>query len=470
MPLTGGRANDTSYVPVLLCDILIKLAAETEDIMANFFTYEERLTLQKHLKDDHSFKWIAADLHKDPSTISREVRKYAVTLATGKPGYSFNACRNRKTCKIKPPSLCGKDCTRSGSSYSFCRLCRCNDHCPDFVEEVCITRLHPPYVCNACPSFDKCTLLKTFYDAEKAHLKAHQVISESRSGLSTNEAEIARLNKVISPLVKQGHSIHEIYVTNQDSIMYCEKTIYNYIDNCLLDVRNIDLPRKVRFRTRRKEKEFKVDKGCRLGRSYKDFEAFMEEHPDTAVVQMDSVIGRIGGKCLLTIHFVESSLMLAFLRDANTSQSVIDVFDDLDRKLGQDRFDDLFPVILTDNGSEFSNPRKIEHRDPEAEGALPFRTRVFYCDAGCPYQKGAIEVNHELIRRVLPKGTSFDDLTQDDVTRMMNHINSYKRKKLNNRSPYETFSFYHGEEVLKLLGCAPVAPEDIFLKPSLLRK
>ena len=256
----------------LPCGILIRLAAETEDIMANFFTYEERLTLQKLLKEGLSFKKIAAQLHKDPSTISREVRKYAVEIATGKPGYSFNACKNRMTCKIKAPALCGKDCTRKGSSGTVCRLCRCNEHCPDFVEEVCAVRVHVPYVCNACPTIDKCTLLKTFYDAEKAHMKSHQVISESRSGLSTSEEEVARLNRIITPLVKQGHSIHEIYVTHQDELMCSEKTIYNYIDDCLLEVRNIDLPRKVRFRVRRKKPEFKVDKGCRLGRSYKEFE------------------------------------------------------------------------------------------------------------------------------------------------------------------------------------------------------
>jgi hypothetical protein len=226
-----------------------------------------------------------------------------------------------------------------------------------------------PYVCNACPTIDKCTLLKTFYDAEKAHLKSHQVISESRSGLSTSEEEIARLNRIISPLVKQGHSIHEIYITHQDELMCSEKTIYNYIDDCLLEVRNIDLPRKVRFRSRRKKPEFKVDKGCRIGRSYKEFEAFMEKNPDTAVVQMDSVIGTVGGKCLLTIHFVESSLMLAFLRDANTSQSVINIYDKLDKDLGAKLFDRLFPVIVTDNGSEFSNPKKIEYREVKSTTA-----------------------------------------------------------------------------------------------------
>jgi IS30 family transposase len=142
------------------------------------------------------------------------------------------------------------------------------------------------------------------------------------------------------------------------------------------------------------------------------------------------------------------------------------IFNQLDKALEKDVFRRLFPVILTDNGSEFSNPKSIEYRE-----SVPFRsTNVFYCDADSHYQKGAIEVNHELIRRVLPKGTSFNDLTQEDINLMMNHINSYKRKKLNNRSPYETFSFYHGEEVLHKLGCSKVAASDIMLKPALLKK
>ena len=101
----------------------------------------------------------------------------------------------------------------------------------------------------------------------------------------------------------------------------------------------------------------------------------------------------------------------------------------------------------------------------------PFlRTRVYYCDPSSPYQKGSCEVNHELIRRVLPKGTSFDNLTQEDVTRMMDHINSYKRKKLNDHTPYDSFSFPYGEEVLKKQGCSKVATENIILKPKLLKK
>ena len=102
-----------------------------------------------------------------------------------------------------------------------------------------------------------------------------------------------------------------------DKIMCSEKTLYNYVDAQLFDIRNIDLPRKVKYRPRYKQPELKVDRGCRIGRSYSDFQKFLEANPETTVVQMDSVIGRVGGKCLLTIHFVGTSFMLAFLRDAN---------------------------------------------------------------------------------------------------------------------------------------------------------
>ena len=393
--------------------------------MSKFFTYEDRLNLQKKLKESMSIKAIATDLGKNPTTISREIKKYSSEIATGYPGYPFNECKNRFNCRNK--NICGKDCSRKATQY--CKLCPyCNEHCKDFVREVCTARFRPPYVCNGCEKIGKCSLLKSIYDAEHAHIKAHNVISESRSGLCVSEEEIARLNAIITPLVNNGQSVHQIYVEHENELMCSEKTIYNYIDACLFDVRNIDLPRKVKFRERYKKPEFKVDKGCRIGRNYQEYLKFKEKNPDLAEVQMDSVMGVKGGKCLLTIHFVESSLMLAFIRDANTSQSVIDVFNGLDKVLGNELFSELFPYILTDNGSEFSNPRAIEYREHPEPGASYHRTNIYYCDAGCPYQKGACEVNHELIRRIIPKETSIDDLTQTDVFKMMNHINSYKRK------------------------------------------
>lgn len=431
--------------------------------MSKFLSYEDRLIIAKRLQENASFGAIGKELGRDRTTIAKEVKKYSYDKKSGRPGYPYNPCKFRAACKAK--KICGKACTHP-SAYK-CSLCsECTLHCKDFEEEICSVKTKPPYVCNGCSELPKCTLLKRIYDPADAHERAHLVISEARTGIMSNEDDIKRINRIISPLVKNGQSLHQIYLDHVDDLMCSEKTLYNYVDARLFDVRNIDLPRKVKYRPRYKQPEFKVDRGCRIGRTYTDFQKFLEADPDTAVVQMDTVIGRVGGKCLLTIHFVETSLMLAFLRDANTSGSVIRIINALDRVLGAEAFDKLFQVILTDNGSEFSNPKEIEYRETS-----PYcRTQVFYCDPSSPYQKGACEVNHELIRRILPKGSSFDDLTQEDIFLMMDHINSYKRKKLNDRSPYETFSFYYGEDLLKKLGCSPVASENIILKPKLLKK
>ena len=180
---------------------------------------------------------------------------------------------------------------------------------------------------------------------------------------------------------------------------------------------------------------------------------------------MDSVIGNAGGRVLLTIHFVKAECMLAFLRDANDSQSVIDIFEKLYLDLSPDIFTNLMPVLLGDNGSEFSNPNALEF---DRQGNR--RTHVFYCDASAPYQKGSAERNHEFIRMFIPKGASFDNYTQQDISLMMNHINSYSRAGLGNKSPYEMMEFLYGNKILDLLGCRPIAPDDVTLDKSIFRK
>ena len=77
-------------------------------------------------------------------------------------------------------------------------------------------------------------------------------------------------------------------------------------------------------------------------------------------------------------------------------------------------------------------------------------------------------MTHEFIRRIIPKGTSFRDLTQDKVQLMMNHINSYTRKKLNNRSAYQLFSFLYGDEIADKLEMKAIPANEIILKPELL--
>ena len=221
------------------------------------------------------------------------------------------------------------------------------------------------------------------------------------------------------------------------------------------------------MRPRKEKPQMKVERACREGRRYRDYLAFIEENPDTAVVQMDTVIGAVGEDepVLLTIHFVEAEFMLAFKRESNTARSVINVIDGLEELLGEEMFGELFPVILCDNGSEFSAPSRIE---ADQDGVI--RTKVFYTDPGAPYQKGACENNHSLIRRIIPKGTSLKPFSQDDIDLLMNHINSYSRKKLKNYAPFDIFSLLLDRTTLKKLGIVKIEPDDVMLDPSLLKK
>ena len=180
--------------------------------------------------------------------------------------------------------------------------------------------------------------------------------------------------------------------------------------------------------------------------------------------QLDSVEGIKGGSVLLTIHFVLPKLQLAFLRDANDSKSVTDIFDALYKLLGFENFTKILPICLADNGTEFS-----DHFGIEADSDGVIRSRLFYCDPSSPSQKGACENNHEFIRRIIPKSTDLGQHTQSQIDIMMDHINSYGRPELGDKSPYEMFEFYYGKEILDLLGVHKIVPNEIILKPELLK-
>jgi len=157
--------------------------------------------------------------------------------------------------------------------------------------------------------------------------------------------------------------------------------------------------------------------------------------------------------------------MLAFIRDRNNSQSVIDIFNQLWKITGEDLFNKLFGLLLTDNGSEFSNPIALEIDIKNNR-----RAHVFYCDPGASYQKPHVERNHELLRQILPKGTSFDDLKQKDINKILSNVNSYSRPVLNDKTPYDLFSFIYGKEILKTLNIERIHSNKIILKPSLIKK
>ena len=422
-------------------------------------TNDERLQIEHLLNEQTPLKQIAVKLEKHPATISREVRARAIVSDKGARYRVRNRCVLRADCGKH--LLCGdkSQCTRRCSA---CNLC--NEICPDFEEQVCYRLFEPPYVCNGCLEEYQCVLRKKYYINKKAHEAYREMLIESRVGANITQDELLILDELVSPLIGRGQSLHHIVASNPDKFNISERSIYRYVDGGLLSARNIDMPRVCRMKPRKtKPVAHKVDSSCRIGRTYAQYESFIKENP-LSVVEMDSVIGRIGGKVLLTLMFTSCDFMLAFIRERNTSQSVIDIFNMLHKLLSDQIFKALFPLLLTDNGSEFSNPLKLEF---DAQGN--HRTRVFYCDPYASFQKPHVELNHELIRRILPKGTSFDKLQQPDVTLMMSHINSYTREKLSNKSPMDLFGFLYGWEPLQKLGMSKIPASEILIRPALLK-
>lgn len=420
----------------------------------------ERLQIEQWLKDRVSIKQIAFKLGKSTSTVSREIRSRSTASDKYAPYRVHNRCAKRDGCQRR--YLCGDkpNCTRRCTTCSLC-----NELCEDYQEQFCYRLCEPPYVCNGCADEHQCVLRKKYYLHRKAHEAYREMLVESRVGANITEDDLLALDEIVSPLLMRGQSVHHVVTHNPDQFEVSEKSIYRYVAGGLLKARNIDMPRVCRIKPRKsKLVEHKVDIGCRIGRTYADFLSFAETS-GVPVVEMDSVIGRIGGKVLLTLMFKSCDLMLAFIRERNTSQSVIDVFNWMYESLGAERFKALFPIILTDNGSEFSNPKALEY---DALGNR--RTRLYYCDPCASFQKPNVELNHEFIRKILPKGRSFDDLLQSDISLMMSHINSYSREKLNDKSPFDVFSFLYGYDILEKLGISRIPANEILLKPSLLKK
>ena len=177
------------------------------------------------------------------------------------------------------------------------------------MKKICNKTSKYPYVCNGCNQKYKCTLGKQLYDAKDAQKEYEEILSEARTGLTYTEDKINRISKILKPLiVEKGQSIHHAYINNQDSIMCSEKEIYILIDKGILEIKNIDLPRKVRYRSRPKRKSYyKVDKQCLQGRTYQDSQGFIKENEDVNLIEMDAIERIIGGKVLLTIYLVNCS-------------------------------------------------------------------------------------------------------------------------------------------------------------------
>lgn len=438
--------------------------------MAKQLTLADRKKIGKALNDRQSFKQIGILVGKNCSSITREVRRNYVVKQTGACGQSFNECAHRFGCQHT--KLCSiEDC--KDRKCRNCRLLLCRKVCPDFERQVCPRLEKPPYVCNGCIDRKKCTLEKHFYDAANAQRETDELRCEVRSGTHLAPKELAHVRNIVAAGLKKGQSLHHIWASNKDTLMFSERTMYNMVDGGLLADCTLDMPQKasrkpVKPRYKTQNRSYKLDPACKQGRHYEDYEQYMANSPGLHHVQMDTVEGEKGGKAILTLHFVEAQFMLGFLRDRNDARSVKDIFNELCSLLGLETFQELFPAVLTDNGSEFSDPLALEI-DPVTGGT---RTRIFYCHPNSSFEKGAAEQNHRLMRYVLPKRkSSFNSLTQEKVNCMMSHVNSYLRASRGDISSFDLFRLLHDPDghIVEKLGLSKVEPDDVFLKPALLK-
>lgn len=419
-------------------------------------TLDERNFIEQELSKNTSFREIAKYLEKDPTTISKEVRKHRIRKEGLSIHVNFNHCAKKYNCHRH--NLCNSRCSKE------CRHCNhCNDVCSDFVDGTCLRLTRALYVCNGCTEKFGCKLTKYYYRALPSFNAYKSTLSESRQGINMTDLELANLDRIVSPLIKKGQSISHIYKTND---LPCTRaTLYNYVSKNCFSARNIDLPRVVRMKKRKQRKFESKNTYSRTNRTYEDFQKYIELHPELPIVEMDTVEGNKGGKVLLTFLFRQSRLMLAFILFEKTQKEVLRIFNMLEHELGSELFEKTFPIILTDNGTEFGDPLSLEFNN-EGIG----RTRIFYCNPRASYQKGMIEKNHEFIRYVLPKGTSFDNLLQTDIDLMINHINSLTRASLNWFAPIDVAKFTLDKNVLKKLNLRKIPNNEIQLTQKLLKK
>ena len=182
---------------------------------------------------------------------------------------------------------------------------------------------------------------------------------------------------------------------------------------------------------------------------------------------MDTIIGKkTNSKCVLSLHIPKIKFQFYFLLDKKEANEVINKLNEIQNIIVFDNYSKIFGVILTDNGSEFSDIQGIEQDIDTSD----VRTNLYFCHPGASGEKGSCERNHELFRYILPKGTSFEGLTQEHFNLITSHVNSYKRKSTDYSTPIELFRAYFGPEILDKLNISLIEPNSVTLTSELLKK
>lgn len=427
-------------------------------------TFSERIAIETGIEKGMTFKAIAELINRNPTTVSHEVLTNRTPVLSTYPWN--NDCQFARSCRLK--NICGSEVCVVRCSH--CRSGFCHKYCSKYRQRGCKRTEQVPYVCNRCLARKECPHARYYYSARVAEAQSKRRLKESRKGIHITGEELAKLDKLITKLIKKGQPLVHIYEEHKDEIPVGLRTLYMYVDRGLLSVKNIDLRRKTGYRPRKNGRALPapgfVNMDFRKGRTYEDYQRDIKK-PERVVTEMDTVKGvREKGKRLLTMIMRKNSVMLMFLLPDGNADSVINVFNFLTEGLGLDCFRRLFPVFLTDNGSEF---KKVDELELTTDYEV--RTKIYYCDPMASWQKSHVEKNHEYIRYVIPKGKSLSGLNAENITTLMNHINSIKRKGLGNKSPYELIADDDADmqRLMELMKMHFIRPDEVHLMPDLFK-
>lgn len=283
------------------------------------------------------------------------------------------------------------------------------------------------------------------YCAEVAQRKNEE--NETAKGTNLKIGNDMKLANFIEKEIKEEKTSPEVieYKIKQGkfSTTLCYKTIYNYIDKEILDIKRKDLT----YGNYTKKEENKKEESDRIkpnkeGKTIHDRPEEIETRETIGHWEMDLVEGLKGQKesYLLVLSERKTRKEIIELIPNKSAKSVGKALDRIERELGVVKFRETFKTITTDNGTEFRNWETIEK---SYTGSKKKRTNQYFADSYNSWQRGTNENINKIIRRFLPKKTSFKGLKQEDVKRIEKWINNYPRKIFK----FKTSEEYYQEEM-----------------------
>lgn len=354
-------------------------------------SHDERVVIENRLRSGDSMREIAKSINRNPSTISRELRRNGLapdckTTRVNKPREDGRHSRGRNNDKLQQRKL------RYRQRYYFFKQ-------------------HSVYR----------------YKAKRADWQSYQ-------------------RKTLA--MKKSHPLKLIRPENKDLLIYIEEKLelrwspeqidlrlklekgkqivsYNSIYRYIYFLKP-DLKKHLRRRgllSKRRRTHTVYNQTDRLNHSIHNRPKIVDKLLRFGDLEGDTIVGK-DNKDRIVTHVdrvsgvLSMGLVLGYDAKKVSKQTILDI----KRVFGKIR------TITYDNGIEFTLWRETQKMT---------KSTIYFADAYTPRQRGRNENANGLIRDFLPKGTDFSKLTQADIMKIESLINNRPRKRFGGMTPIE---------------------------------